>query len=100
MRFLGFILIAGMLLAVGKLAATLMSLALLMLCGWAVCFRTREVLTVLGFLLLSSLLLTHPSWFALLVGLVVFHRWLEKDSPQSAPETKLLSPTSRDQPHR
>ncbi|WP_374284589.1 hypothetical protein [Novosphingobium sp.] len=100
MRFFGFIIIAGVLLAVGKLAATLMSLALLMLCGWAVCFRTREVLTVLGFLLLSSLLMTHPGWFALLIGLVVFHRWLEKDDPEPTPETKLLPPPTSDQPHR
>lgn len=99
MRFLGFILIAGLLLAVGKLAAIVLFLALLLLCCWAVCFRTREVLTVLGFLLLSSLLLTHPGLFALLVGLVVFHRWLEKDEPE-LPETKLLPPPKSDQPHR
>lgn len=99
MRFLGFILIAGVLLAVGKLAATVLSLALLMLCGWAVCFRTREVLTVLGFLLFASLLTAHPGWFALLIGLVVFHRWLEKDDPEP-PETKLLPPPKGDQPHR
>lgn len=99
MRLLGFIMIAGVLLAVGKLAATVLSLALLMLCGWAVCFRTREVLTVLGFLLLSSLLMTHPGWFALLIGLVVFHRWLEKDDPETT-EIKLLPPPKGDQPHR
>ena len=99
MRLLGFLLTAGVLLAVGKLAVAVLSLALLILCGWAVCFRTREVLTVLGFLLLSSLLMTHPGWFALLIGLVVFHRWLEKDDSETT-ETKQLPPPKGDQPHR
>lgn len=98
MRLLGFLLTAGVLLAVGKLAVAVLSLALLILCGWAVCFRTREVLTVLGFLLLSSFVMTHPGWFALLAGLVVFHRWLEKDDPET-PEIKLQPPPKGDQPH-
>lgn len=71
MRFLGFLLIAGVLLAAGKLAAPLMSLALLT---------------------------AHPGWFALLTGLVVFHRWLEKDNPPIQ-EAKLRPPPKDDQPH-
>lgn len=98
MRVLGFLLVAGALLAVGKLAATVLSLALLMLCGWAICFRTREVLTVLGFLMFASLLTAHPGWFAVLIGLVAFHRWLEKDDPP-IPEIKLQPPPKGDQPH-
>lgn len=98
MRLLGVILVAGLLLAVGQMAAVLLTLGLLLLFGWAVCFRTREVLTVLGFLLFASLLTAHPGWFAVLIGLVAFHRWLEKDDPP-IPEIKLQPPPKGDQPH-
>lgn len=98
MRLLGVILVAGLLLAVGQMAAVLLTLALLLLFGWAVCFRTRQLLSVLAFLLAASLLTAHPGWFAVFFSLVAFLRWLEVGKP-SIPEIKLLPPPNSDQPH-
>lgn len=98
MRLLGVILVAGLLLAVGQMAAVLLTLALLLLFGWAVCFRTRQLLSVLAFLLAASLLTAHPGWFAVFFSLVAFLRWLEAGKPP-IPETKLLPPPNSDQPH-
>jgi hypothetical protein len=53
----------------------LLTLALLL---WAVCFRPREVAATLVGLVVSSLVVLHPGWFAVLVGLALVARWVQQ----------------------
>jgi hypothetical protein len=95
MRLAGFFFAACLVLALGQAAATLLTLALGLLCMWAVCFHTKEVLTVLACMLLAYLLAAYPGWCAATVGLVALGRWLKGGEPPT-PKSKLLPPPTGD----
>jgi len=87
--------IAALVFAIGQLAATILTVALGLFCVWAVCFHTKEVLTVLAVMLLAYLLATYPGWSAATIGLVALGRWLKSGEPPT-PKPKLLPPPTGD----
>lgn len=95
MRPVGFFVAVCLVLAIGQLAATLLTLVVALLCVWAVCFHTKKVLAVLAFMLLAYLLATYPGWCAATVGLVALGRWLKGGEPPT-PKLKLLPPPTGD----
>jgi len=99
MKPVGFFVAACLVLALGQLAATLLTLVLAVLCVWAACFHTKQVLAVLAFALFAYLLATYPGWSAALLAVVGFGCWLGRAEPRP-PGPKLLPPPSEDQPRR
>lgn len=99
MKPVGFFVAACLVLALGQLAATLLTLVLAVLCVWTVCFHTKQVLVVVAALLLAYLLATYPGWSVALLAVVGFGRWLGRTEPRP-PDQRLLPSPSQDQPHR
>jgi hypothetical protein len=78
MRALGVLLSVLLALAVLQGLSRFLALLTLALLLWAVCFKPREVAATLVGLVVSSLIILNPGWFALLLGLALVAHWLQQ----------------------